>query len=246
MKNKKLGVVIPTLNEEDHIGFILNDLRKQTKKASEILVIDGHSSDKTKEIVAKYKNVKFVSSKRGVGLQRHLGAQKLKSDILLFLDADTRIKKNCIEKTLFYFNKYDIDIACAYYLPLSKNIIIWIVYLFFNLIFFIFQKISPSGAGAFIAVKKSHYQKVGGFETKYTYDDIQFIRKAAKEGKFMIMPFYVLVSDRRFRKDGIIKTTVLYLYLSLFFLLGAFDKANKIKYKFGHYKKATKNYNPNS
>ncbi|MCS7092722.1 MAG: glycosyltransferase, partial [Patescibacteria group bacterium] len=125
MSGKTIGIVIPTLNEEDHIGLLLSDLENQTIKANEILVVDGKSSDKTREIVKKYKNVKLIKSKRGVGHQRHFGAQRLTSDILVFLDADTRVKPNFIEKIFFYFGKHNPDIACAYYLPSSKNIPIW-------------------------------------------------------------------------------------------------------------------------
>lgn len=236
MTRKKIGVIIPTLNEESNIGFLLDDLNKQSLKPTKIYVIDGQSTDKTKSVVKNFKNATFVSSTRGVGHQRHHGAKKMKADILIFLDADTRIDTKFIENTNKHFDKYKLDIACAYYLPSSRNIPIWIIYIIFNSIFFLFQNIKPSGAGSFIAVRKNVYDKVEGFEGKYTYDDIHFIRKAAKVGKFKILPLAVRVSDRRFRNDGVVKTSLLYIMLSFFFLFDAFSIANKIKYKFGHYK----------
>ncbi|MEO5377975.1 MAG: glycosyltransferase family 2 protein [Magnetococcus sp. DMHC-6] len=51
-----ITVVIPTLNEERFIGRALDSLINQTisDKGIEILVVDGYSTDKTREIVAEY------------------------------------------------------------------------------------------------------------------------------------------------------------------------------------------------
>ena len=41
----KLSGVIPTLNDERHVGALLSDLAAQTKRADEVLVVDAGSTD---------------------------------------------------------------------------------------------------------------------------------------------------------------------------------------------------------
>lgn len=231
-----ITVIIPTLNEEDHIGNILSDLKKQTHAPLEVLVIDGNSIDKTKAIVEKHSHAKLIPSEKPVGNQRHVGATLGKGELLVFLDADTKIGPTFLENVVLHMNKKKLDTACSFYIPTTKKINIQAIYMFFNILFYVFQKIRPSGAGSFIAIKKLHYDKIGGFEKDYIYDDIHFIRKAAKKGKFGIIPITIHVSHRRFEKEGFLKTTLTYFLLSIFFFFGAFKIAEVIKYKFGHYK----------
>ena len=49
-----LSIIVPTLNEEKHIPNLLNCLKNQTYKNFEIIVVDAHSNDKTKEVVKKF------------------------------------------------------------------------------------------------------------------------------------------------------------------------------------------------
>ena len=50
-----LSIIIPTLNEEKYLGNLLQFLRKQTDPLNtEIIVIDGGSSDHTIQIAHKY------------------------------------------------------------------------------------------------------------------------------------------------------------------------------------------------
>ena len=51
----KVSIVVPTLNEEKNIGNLLDDLYRDRKSIKEIVVVDGHSQDRTQEIVKKHK-----------------------------------------------------------------------------------------------------------------------------------------------------------------------------------------------
>ncbi len=40
----RLSIIIPTLNEERHVGALLSDVAAQTRKSEEVLVLDaGHA-----------------------------------------------------------------------------------------------------------------------------------------------------------------------------------------------------------
>ena len=98
-----LSIIVPTLNEEKHIPNLLNCLKNQTYKNFEIIVVDAHSNDKTKEVVKKFKNLKIKiinSEKRNVAYQRNIGVKYANNERILFLDADTKIPKDFFENAL--------------------------------------------------------------------------------------------------------------------------------------------------
>jgi glycosyltransferase involved in cell wall biosynthesis len=231
----KISVIIPTLNEEKHIGNILSDLSGQTITPDQVIVVDGKSEDRTWDIVSSYEFVTSISSQRGVGHQRRIGAEFAKGDLLVFLDADTRIDKDFLEQVAGYFYSRHCDIACPRYRPITDKFSIKVIYGMFNTLFYLFQGISPSGAGMCIAVTKEHYQDSGGIDPRLTYEDIEFIRRSARKGAFSLLPVEIYVSDRRFQKHGVIQMTAKYSLLSVFFFLGMFRAANRIDYEFGHY-----------
>lgn len=95
------SVIIPTLNEEHYLPLLLSDLASQTLKGFEVIVVDGKSEDKTKELALKFQE-KFPLSflevdKRNVSYQRNTGGKAAKGVTLVFLDADTRIPKDFIK-----------------------------------------------------------------------------------------------------------------------------------------------------
>ena len=93
-KRPFFSVVIPTLNEEDWLPNLLSDLKNQTYKEFEVIVVDGNSRDRTKIAAGKFKkiipNLKIINSNiRNVSAQRNLGAKLARGQYLLFVDADS-------------------------------------------------------------------------------------------------------------------------------------------------------------
>ena len=86
-----ISVIIPTWNEESNISVLLEELVGTPNV--ETIVVDGNSSDRTREIAASH-NVKVIRSPRCRAIQMNTGAKKAQGDILLFLHADTRLPSN--------------------------------------------------------------------------------------------------------------------------------------------------------
>ena len=76
-----ISVIIPALNEEKYIGNVLDALRKQTFKDFEIIVVDGNSTDRTREIAKKSAKV-IIEKRPRIGLARNTGAKLAKADLL--------------------------------------------------------------------------------------------------------------------------------------------------------------------
>ena len=81
---RKISVVIPTLNEEKNLPRVLNELPDYI---SEVIVVDGHSKDKTVEIAGKY-NARVIFDDTGKGSALRKGMKTASGDIIIMMDAD--------------------------------------------------------------------------------------------------------------------------------------------------------------
>jgi len=108
--NPQISIIIPTYNEAENIGELLQQLTQvSTEEINvEIIVVDGGSIDRTPLIVTEFisklteelitKNpclvVKLISSNPGRANQMNRGAKTAQGEILLFLHADSRLPNN--------------------------------------------------------------------------------------------------------------------------------------------------------
>ncbi len=82
---KKVSVVIPTLNEEQNMKILLN---KMPEFVDEVIVVDGYSKDRTRE-VAKSLGARVVLNKKITkGAAIILGTKEAEGDIIISMDAD--------------------------------------------------------------------------------------------------------------------------------------------------------------
>jgi glycosyltransferase involved in cell wall biosynthesis len=91
-----ISVVIPTLNEAHNLPRLLAKLQQETT-ASEIIVVDGGSSDATTAL-ARRLGARVVDSDPGRGVQLRRGADAASGDVLLFLHADSEFPAGGLER----------------------------------------------------------------------------------------------------------------------------------------------------
>lgn len=87
-KKTTISAIIITKNE----GEIIGDCLKSIDWVDEIIIVDGNSTDKTLELVKKYRQAKIYQqqAKYDFSAWRNQGAQKATSDWLFYIDADER------------------------------------------------------------------------------------------------------------------------------------------------------------
>ena len=82
----KISIVLPVKNEAIGLSGLIESLLTY---GEEIIVVDGHSTDNTKEIVIKYPQARFVlDNGRGKGDGIRVGIREAKNEIIVFIDAD--------------------------------------------------------------------------------------------------------------------------------------------------------------
>ncbi|WP_223700122.1 glycosyltransferase [Sutcliffiella deserti] len=100
-----LSIIVPARNEEHNLQYLLGSLAPYKDKLKEIIVVDDHSTDSTAK-VAKNLGAKVISLKSlpkgwfGKSFGCWSGAKSASGEIFLFLDADTMVEKNGLERLL--------------------------------------------------------------------------------------------------------------------------------------------------
>lgn len=220
------SVIIPAFNEEAYLKRTIESLNHsilQTEMIAhgEIIVVDNDSTDRTAEI-AEQMGVKVIREPvRQIARARNAGASLAKGDFLFFVDADTIVKvdhlqKACqvmIEKKAFaggalirfddHQNKYFLGIL----IPSFWN---WL------------SKTFRMAAGSFIFCSKEDFNKVGGFpESMYAGEELGFVRRLKKSKRNTGEKFHiienppVITSSRKLTWYG---NRQMFLFLFLIFL----------------------------
>ncbi len=104
----KISIIIPAHNKAKLIKRCLNSVLNSGYPNKEIVVVNDCSTDSTNKILKKIKGVKVIQNKKRLGKSKSLNnaARKVSSDLILFLDADTFIQKNTLERLVSSYIHY--------------------------------------------------------------------------------------------------------------------------------------------
>ena len=231
-----LSIIIPTLNEEKYLPRLLDSLKKQTYTDFEMIVADNHSKDATKSI-ARAAGCKIVEG--GLPSQgRATGAKVATGDILFFVDADCVLRDDYLERALAEIKKRRLDCAGGSISALDGTILDRFYFSFFNGWMLLMQKISPHAAGCSVFCSKEYYDKIGGFNrTIKLYEEHDFVRRAAKMGRFGILSSVrVATSVRRFVAEGRLKTGIKLMISALYRIFFGEIKDDTFEYHYDYKK----------
>lgn len=109
-----VSIIIPERNEVDHISECIESIVAQTypQDSLEVLIVDGMSTDGTREIIKKYCDkypfIKLLDNpKKIVPRALNLGIRKAKGDIIVRMDAHAYYNKDYVLKCVEALNKTD-------------------------------------------------------------------------------------------------------------------------------------------
>jgi glycosyltransferase involved in cell wall biosynthesis len=97
MFHDKIAIVICTKNEEHTIGDVIQQCQKYS---SDIIIMDGHSVDQTREIATGLGAKVYLDHKKGKGDAIRASLLKTEKEILVFIDADGSHDSNDIPKLI--------------------------------------------------------------------------------------------------------------------------------------------------
>ena len=188
MGRVKISVVVTVLDEEKTVGSLLDSLLNQTKKADEIVVVDGGSNDKTVQIIKHYqkkdKKIKLLQERGNIAHGRNNGIEVADNDIIVTTDAGCIPHPDWLEKITAPFKHANVGLVAGFYdmptkTPMQKAIS---VYMGIHPKRYDSEAFLPSTRS--VAFKKQLWEKVGGFNERLdkTGEDTQFFYNIVKTG----------------------------------------------------------------
>jgi len=198
-RNKKVSIIIPTLNESKNLPLLLSDLSEINNK-SEILIIDSTSKDKTKDIALINGTRFYKINKNNRGLQLNYGAQKATKDWLLFIHADSRLKFNWSKEIVDIIKK---DSNFIYYFKFkvnNKSLKYRFLEFFVNLRCILFK--TPYGDQGLL-ISKENFKTRGGYKSIPIMEDFDFISRIEKK-YLRSLDIQIYTSSRRWDKLNIV------------------------------------------
>jgi dolichol-phosphate mannosyltransferase len=106
----RVTVVVPTKDEEGLIGDIVDEVKPF---ADEVLVIDGHSKDRTREIAAAHGARVLLDGGRGKGEALRMALRDASHEIVVFIDADGSHESKDIPKLVAPIKSGESDLVVA-------------------------------------------------------------------------------------------------------------------------------------
>lgn len=214
MKEGILSIVIPCRNEEKHIGHTLTALENQTIDMSKVPVYisDAGSTDKTLDIIKSFIDkgkLKIEVVEGGYPpTGRNKGAACCRSEYILFLDADIELGEDiCIEKSLNLALEQELDLVATFIKCKDGNQYDKIFWEKIHAFTYRYPYImGPYAAGMFILIRRSKLYELGGFNEKMVLGDDWELTHKIPRHKFGVAKTFIWTTNRRFMKQGYIKT----------------------------------------
>lgn len=227
-----VSIIITTKNEEIYIESCLKAVKNQTYKPLEIIVSDACSTDDTVRIAKKYAG-KVVIKKTNIPEGKNLGAKYAKGNILVFLDADTILPKNWINRVVRNLTSHDFttgilkpqenNLKARFTCSFWSKFLPTIATLFYHPAF-------PGGAT--FCVKKEVFKKINGFDNEMVFlEDVDFVKRISKVGKIKWDKKLIsYTSMRKFEKEGYVKWFLIWFIFIVGYLLTGKPLAKSYKH----------------
>jgi cellulose synthase/poly-beta-1,6-N-acetylglucosamine synthase-like glycosyltransferase len=199
-KYPSVTVIVPVRNGEQTIQPLLESLQKLDYKRNkvEVIVVDGNSTDKTREIVQEYPVKLIIEKRKGLNLARNVGIKNSNGEIVAFTDADCIVPPNWITKIVDNFK--DPKISCVggsakaldsdFVSQYADNSIVRLMPFFTKREEL--ERVKPffrHPAGCNMAYRKKVAEEVGYFDEniQYGFDEVEFADRICRAGYKMVL-----------------------------------------------------------
>lgn len=238
-----LAIIVPTLNEEHFIGYLLDSIAHQSVLPKEIVVVDAYSRDKTVSEIRQRQKILpqlkvFRLPRYTISRQRNFGVAQTTAPHLLFLDADTELRgKDVLKRYFEKVLKKKPDLAIATNKPSTEHWKDEVYFRAMDWIFKISKPIWPIATCMNMYMKRTAFESIGGFDDSIAVgEDLEIVYRLVKiGGKYSIISDpKVHTSPRRFEREGRIRFA-LKSAKSFIRIVRHGYRNNPIEYEFGHF-----------
>lgn len=215
-----VSIVIPTYNEATSIAAVLERL-KRVRGKFEVLVADGSSSDRTAEIVRQFAggyphSLLLLESVRNRARQCNHAARQARGDVFLFLHADILVPPETIEAVERSLR--DPSVIGGNFQIVFKGDTF--VERFFTWCYRVRRPFGIYYGDSGLFVRRKVFERLGGFKAIPIMDDYEFVRRMERAGRTVCLNPAMLVSDRRWRVQGLFPTLFSWVWIQTLYSLG--------------------------
>lgn len=197
-----LSIIVPVHNHARTIGPILQALRPFSDRNTEIVVVDGGSTDDT-PMLARPLADQVIRSPQGLARQMNEGAKVANGFIFLFLHPDTTLPLDADTQVMYgrsrdtsVWGRFDIRIAGRHMLlPLVARYLNWRSRM---------SGLATSDQAIF--VQRETFFRIGGFRHIPVMADIELCQRLKAISPPICVNSRVTVPGHRYDRDGIWKT----------------------------------------
>ena len=227
-----MSFIIPTLNEEKNLGNALESLRKQSFQNFEVVIADGGSTDRTRNIAEEY-GCRFLSVPKtrphDVSTAKNMGSKYAAGDALFFLDADMSLDPNALEVIDTEYDDPRVVGVALKVLPSDSSQLEVLLYNFNNVLAWMGNATGIHEFSYFSChtYRTDSFMEVGGFRTDLlAVEDHDLSLRLRYLGRYVVTHKATLwTSPRRLREWSNIGYMMKYLkYLRDYYLT---DKVNE-------------------
>ena len=216
---------MPVLNEAKMLPAFLE--RARDWPVDELVFVDGGSRDATPRLLAEA-GARWMTSRAGRAIQMNAGARATKSDILVFIHADTAISSSNFEAIRRVMRdervvggRFDVRLS-------GRQPAFRVIEFFINLR----SRLTRIATGdQAIFVRRSVFERLGGFPEQPLMEDVEFSRRLKRLGRIACLRERVVTSSRRWERHGIARTVWLMWSLRLGYWLGADPERLRRRYR---------------
>jgi cellulose synthase/poly-beta-1,6-N-acetylglucosamine synthase-like glycosyltransferase len=205
----QVSIIIPTRNGEKTVWTLLESVMKvdYDKEKLDVIVVDGYSTDRTRELVSEYPVELVMEDGHGLNAARNTGIKHSSGEILIFTDCDCVVPKDWVRKIVENFN--DPNIGCVGGTVLGYNADTFSSRYANETLF----RIMPSfktrivtkkihtllyPAGCNMSFRRSVLDKVGLFNEgiRYGFDETELVARVGEAGYGTVLDPEVLIYHR--------------------------------------------------
>ena len=218
---KNLSIIVLAKNEYETLVEILPEIKKY---ADDVILVDGHSNDKTKELCDELEINFYLDNKLGKGDAQRVGVSKAKNKFIIFVDGDGAHELSDIKKIYEKLELNDGLVVCSrqtggsYDLNLNSKFssvvrvagVVFLVVLFNKL----FKTNLTDVLYSYKGISKSNFEKIKTSQNGFTIE-IDILVQSIKKGLIITE----IPSRENARKYGISKLPTIEGLYFIYFIL---------------------------
>jgi glycosyltransferase involved in cell wall biosynthesis len=193
-----ISFIIPAHDEELLLPGTLEAVQASmpADTESEVIVVDDASTDRTAEIAAAHGARVVRIEARQIAAARNAGAAAARGDMLVFVDADTRVNPGVVAEACRVLaggavgggSAVRFDEPIPRYAARLLGFFTWL------------SRRLRMAAGCFLFCRRDAFEHAGGFDAElFASEEVALSRALGKQGRFVILEQPVQTSGRKLR-----------------------------------------------